>query len=74
METIANNILSKALLEESEVGRLTKKVAIVVGGSRAGNMGQAIAQRFLDEGATGWCQAAASRAGMPLRGAPVQMP
>lgn len=33
------------------MGRLQDKVALVMGASRAGNMGQAIARRFLDEGA-----------------------
>ncbi|HEY6870639.1 MAG TPA: SDR family oxidoreductase [Novosphingobium sp.] len=34
------------------MGRLAGKVAVVMGATREGNMGQAIAQRFLDEGAT----------------------
>jgi len=33
------------------VARLANKAAIVLGASRSGNMGQAIAKRFLDEGA-----------------------
>jgi 2-hydroxycyclohexanecarboxyl-CoA dehydrogenase len=33
------------------MGRLHDKVAVVMGATRAGNMGQAIARRFLDEGA-----------------------
>lgn len=34
------------------MSRLTGKVAIVMGATRAGNMGQAIARRFIQEGAT----------------------
>jgi hypothetical protein len=48
METKATNIFSKALFEESEMGRLIKKVAIAVGASRAGNMGQAERRRRPD--------------------------
>ena len=32
------------------MARLANKAAIVLGASRSGNMGQAIAKRFLDEG------------------------
>ncbi|MBO9376209.1 SDR family oxidoreductase [Sphingomonas histidinilytica] len=34
------------------MGRLDGKVALIMGATRAGNMGQAIARRFIDEGAT----------------------
>lgn len=34
------------------MGRLSDKVAIVLGATREGNMGQAIARRFIEEGAT----------------------
>lgn len=34
------------------MGRLTGKVAVIMGATRAGNMGQTIAARFLGEGAT----------------------
>ncbi|MDF8335311.1 SDR family NAD(P)-dependent oxidoreductase [Novosphingobium cyanobacteriorum] len=34
------------------MGRLSGKVAIVMGATREGNMGQAIARRFIEEGAT----------------------
>jgi NAD(P)-dependent dehydrogenase (short-subunit alcohol dehydrogenase family) len=33
------------------MGRLQDKVAVILGATRAGNMGQAIAKRFVDEGA-----------------------
>lgn len=34
------------------MARLAGKVAVIMGATRAGNMGQAIARRFMDEGAT----------------------
>ena len=33
------------------MGRLDGKVAVVMGATREGNMGQAIARRFMEEGA-----------------------
>ena len=36
---------------KQQSGRLAGKVAVVLGATRPGNMGQAIARRFLDEGA-----------------------
>lgn len=36
---------------ESKMARLAGKVAVIIGASRDGNMGQAIARRFIDEGA-----------------------
>lgn len=35
------------------MSRLQGKTALIVGATRAGNMGQSIARRFLDEGASG---------------------